>query len=392
MDPSRFTDKRTGRLVKISAPEEDWAFIPASFPPTWPFPVRLWPLLTKAKEELARLDGIGRTLSNPQLLLHPIQHREALRSSSLEGTYASPEELLLFELKPRRPKPESDKRDAVWEVFNYSEALRKGLVLLNSLPLSLRFIKVLHQTLLEGIRGKGRVPGEFRNYQVHVGSDRRFIPPPPNVLGACLDDFEKAMNTEDSPYDPLVWAFLLHYQFEAIHPFRDGNGRIGRLLLALMIFQQCGLTSPWLYMSAFFERYRDEYINNLFRISTHGDWETWIEFCLKGTAVQAVDTIRRCEDLRALKERFHQLADGLSTRSHRIIDRLFDSPVLTVPMLVRDLEVTYPTAKSDVHKLVSKQILKGIDGTYPKHYLSPEILRIAFRELGGAASQLAIWK
>jgi Fic family protein len=380
MDDAQFTEKKSGQLVRITSPEEDWAFVPAPLPPRWSFSPSLWPLLVKAKEELARLDGIGLTLPNPQLLLLPLQHREALRSSSLEGTYATAKELLLFELHPRKPKSSRDRANEWLEVSNYGSALRQGMQLLHKLPLSLRVIRKLHSTLLEGVRGRESQPGEFRQLQVHVGSDRRFIPPPPSYLSGCLDQFEKRMNESDSQYDPLVRCYLLHYQFEAIHPFRDGNGRVGRVLLAIMIYKWCGLSLPWLYMSAYFERYKDEYIGNLFRVSTEGAWEKWVKFCLKGTLSQAQDSIRRCRALGALKKEFHSRATEVSVRSHTIIEELFAVPLISVSALAREHSVSYPTAKSDINRLVKLGLLHRLKDIYPLTYFAPDIMNIAYGE------------
>lgn len=380
MDATKFTPQKTGTLVEIQVPGRDWAFIPNPLPPEWAFPERLWPLLVKARESLGRLDGIGRTLPNPELLLKPLEKREALHSSSLEGTYASPQELLLFEIDPQEPKSEGDPRNAWLEVSNHSRALRQGMKLLEELPFCLRLIRELHATLLKGVRGKERTPGEFRTCQVHIGSDRRYIPPPANHLQACLDAFEKELNQRDAKYDPLVRCFLLHYQFEAIHPFLDGNGRIGRVLMSLLTYKWCDLSMPWLYMSAFFERYKDEYIDNLFRISSEGDWETWIEFCLRGTIQQAEESIRRCDAFRILKDRFIQEAGQTSVRAHVIIEDLFTSPVVTIPALRDRHSVSYPTAKADVTGLLEKGVLQEIPDTRPKAYFSPAIVDIAYRD------------
>lgn len=378
MDISKFGKKKTGRLVRISEPEEDWAFVPDPLPPTWEFPSDLWPLLAEARESLARLDGIGRTLPNPELLLKPLQGREALRSSSLEGTYATPEELLLFEVRPRSPRSPRDPANDWMEVHNYSRALRQGMKLMEELPFSLRLIREMHNTLLSGVRGRDKSPGEFRQYQVHVGSERRYIPPPPELLKECLDSFERSMNEAETPFGPLVWSFLLHYQFEAIHPFRDGNGRLGRALLSLVVFSWCKLSLPWLYLSAYFEEQKDEYIRHLFRISTDGAWDEWVAFCLRGTIVQAKDSIKRCDALRQLKESFHERVEGASARTHPIIEELFSFPMQRISDLARKFAVSYPTAKVDVDRLVRAGILQELEGFNPKTFFSREILKIAY--------------
>ncbi len=193
MKSTQFTENKTGQVVPIKVnKKEDFAFIPNQLPPNWEFPVALWPLLGTAKEVLGRLDGIGRTLPDPQLLLSPLQRREAVTSSALEGTYATPEELMLFELSPTQSKSESDKANEWREVFNYFEALKEGGRLLNEMPFCLRLFKNLHATLLSSIRGRHYTnPGEFRQHQVAIGSDRRYVPPPTShYLNQCLNDLE----------------------------------------------------------------------------------------------------------------------------------------------------------------------------------------------------------
>lgn len=380
MNPKAFSENCPGSLVEIDVPRKDWAFVPQPLPPNWQFPIALWPLLAEAKQELARLDGIARTLPNPQLLLRPLQNREALRSSSLEGTYATPQELLLFELQPREPTSPQDPVNAHREVANYSSSLRRGLTLLQELPFCLRLVREIHQVLLGGVRGRDKTPGEFRKTQNHIGSDYRFNPPPPTHLKECLDLFEKELNRADHPYDPLVYCYLLHYQFEAIHPFLDGNGRVGRVLLSLMVHKNCQLQMPWLYMSPYFERYKDEYIDNLFAISARGDWNTWIEFCLRGTVEQAKDSIARCDALRALRELYHSKIGSAGPRAHHIVEELFTVPVLNISDVAREYEVSYPTAKSDVLKLVELEILAEVKDTYPKRYYCQGIFSIAFGE------------
>lgn len=380
MDITKFLESKTGDLVPIDPIHNDWAFIPAPLPPTWDFSVELWPILAEAKQELGRLDGIGRTLPNPELLLRPLQSREAIRSSSLEGTFATPQELLLFELQPRESDSEKDPINSHREVANYSVSLRQGIKLLDDLPFCLRLIKELHLTLLGGVRGREKSPGNFRVSQNHIGSNKRFIPPPPTHLQDCLNAFEKRMNEFDDNYDPLVRCYLLHYQFEAIHPFMDGNGRVGRALLSLMTYKWCNLHMPWLYMSAYFERYKDEYIDNLFNVSARGDWHTWIDYCLRGTVLQARDAIKRCEQLKALKDSFHETVGNSGPRAHPIIEGLFQTPLLSIPDVVKRFNVSYPTAKSDVEKLVKLKILAELPDAHPKIFFCPQIFSVAFED------------
>lgn len=357
------------------------AFIPNPLPPQWNWPVALWPLLLKAREELARLDGVGRHLPNPNLLLTPLQNREAQRSSSLEGTIATPQQLALFEIDAEDSALEKDAAEAAREVNNYARALRLGAESSEKLPLSLRTIRMLHEVLLEGVRGSNATPGAFRRGQVQIGGNARFVPPPANYLPDCLDQLEKYLHAEKM-FDPLVDAFLVHYQFETIHPFMDGNGRVGRLLLSLTIKEWCGLAEQWLYMSAYFDRYKDEYIDRLFQVSTNGDWTAWIEFCLHGVVEQALDAQQRCANLLALREEYHRrLAEiSCSNRINRIVEDLFINPVVTAVSLRERTSVTYPTARADIDCLVQLGILQEIQlrQRRQKGYYCEDIFKITY--------------
>jgi Fic family protein len=379
MDVSRFSSDSPGDVISIGHGEH--AFIPQPLLPNWTFPAELWPLLAEAKQQIGILEGIGRNLPNPAILLRPLEDREAIRSSSLEGTYATPRELLLFELDPKEASSARDPENDHLEVFNYRKALLHGVT--SELPLSLRLLRDLHRILMTGVRGKDKTPGEFRKQQVAIGSSRRFVPPPPERLMDCLDPLEKSFHDETAAFDPLVQCFLMHYQFETIHPFNDGNGRVGRLLLAIMLQQKCQLTKPWLYLSEFYERYRDEYVQNLFNVSADGDWNSWIEFCLRGTVTQAQETITRCERLLAIRELFTQrVAEvGGSIRLSQIVDDIFYSPFVRVAALARRLGVTYPTAKADLERLVQAGILHELPLVSPKTYYAPEVYAVAYEEL-----------
>lgn len=379
MNPELFGAARLGRLVPITIGQKDWAFVPALLPRAWSVPVEMWPLLASAREALARLDGIGRTLPNPQLLLRPLQSREALRSSSLEGTYASAEELLLFELEPQEPIAASERQSDWFEVYNYAEALRRGAELLNSLPLSLRLIREMHRVLMKGVRGRDRAPGEFRRNQVHIGTDRRYVPPPPNELQACLDDFELFLNDADD-IEPLIRTYMAHYQFEAIHPFIDGNGRVGRALLSLTAYKWSNLSRPWLYVSPFFDRHKNEYIDALFAVSTDGDWIRWLTLCLRATTDACVDSIARCDRLVSLRSEYHAKADRSGGRVHSLIEGLFSNPIVRVTDVARRMNITYPTAKTDIEKLVQSGILVELEGAYPKAFYAKEIFTAAYHE------------
>jgi Fic family protein len=388
MDLSRFKDTKTGRFVPISTPTgPDNAFIPDKLPPNWEFPVSLWPKLADAKAAIAHLDGIGKTLRDPELLLSPLKRREAIASSRIEGTYATAQELMLFEISPHDSKSSTSQVNAWREVHNYANALAHGNDRLAELPFCGKLIKELHDILMKGVRGQHSNRGEWREHQVAIGSDRRYVPPPKPEMEKCLDDLEKYINAPDNGYDPLVRAFIVHYQIEAIHPFGDGNGRIGRVLLSLMIANWCKLSRPWLYMSAFFERWKDEYVDNLFRVSTEGGWEKWIEFCLNGTIHQATDAANRCEKLRNLKEEMlHRARANGSPRTEQIIHMLFSNPIIRVSQLARKLNKSYPTIQSDIDRLANAEILYPLPDVRPKAYCCPEIMAIAYHEEFSAAT------
>lgn len=352
MERNDFTEKLTGQLVLVNGESKGLtvAFIPDPLPPKWEWPSSLWKPLIEARKSLASLDGTGKHLPNPEILMHPLQTREAHLSSQLEGTFTDPQQQILFEADPKYPVSGQDPNNAYREVFNYRRALRAGMDKSTQLPLSLRLIRNLHSVLMDGVRGAEQRPGEFRQTQNQIGYPARFVPPPPTHLGEALDLFEKYLHSDDN-FDPLVRAFLAHYQFEAIHPFRDGNGRVGRLLLSLAIAEWCELSNQWLYMSAFFEKNKRKYMDLLFAVSAQAAWEDWIRFCLEGVVIQAVDAERRCDKLLKLHLEFHSRLKGGSVRLSKLVDSLFYAPVITVNRYKSMVGVSYPTARSDLKKL-----------------------------------------
>jgi Fic family protein len=383
MDAKEFDAQlMTGRLVPIPkrSPDVQVAFVPHPLPPTWSWPESLWRPLMEAREALARLDGTGKHLPNPELLMVPLHHREAQLSSRLEGTITDPQQQVLFELDPKYPTSKNDPTSAYREVFNYRQALKARDSGKDGLPLSLRLIKQLHAILMDGVRGADQEPGEFRKIQNQIGRPARFVPPPPEALDESLYALEAYLHTEDG-FDPLVRAFLAHYQFEAIHPFRDGNGRVGRLLLSFTVADWCKLNSQWLYMSAYFEKRKSEYMDLMLAISTKGDWESWMRFCLKGVVVQANDAIRRCEKLVALQKDFHSRLRGGSSRLGQAVDNLFRAPVVTVNQYRTFFGVTYHTARADLQKLEQLGIVQPLDGVRLKTYCCGPIYSITYEEI-----------
>jgi Fic family protein len=381
MDKSLFLPNAPGTLVPINSPVPDWAFVPAPLPKTWQPPPELVDLLVDARQSLARLDGAGRYLPANTFLLRPLQQREALRSSALEGTYATAEELLAYGLEPKDPSSSTDPTNAWREVFNYDAALQQGQRLLVELPLSSRVIRELHETLLKGVRGTDRTPGAYRTRQVHIGSERRFIPAPPDTVNDLIADLEQYMN-ETLETDCLIQAFLAHYQFETIHPFLDGNGRVGRLLLSLMTYKKCNLQSPWLYLSPYFEKHKDEYIDRLFAVSTQSDWTAWVRLCLRATISEATNALTRIDKLLKLKSIYEEkLAQQprSTVRLQQIIVSLLSSPLTTIPALAKQFNVSFPTAQEDVRKLVALEILyESPRENKPRYYIAREFFAAAY--------------
>jgi len=384
MDSAIFDPKRmTGKLVPVSNPRPgvEVAFVPNPLPPKWEWPSSLWPLLLDARRSLSSLDGTGKHLPNPEILLQPLQGREAQLSSQLEGTFTDPQKQILFQADPSYPISANDPVNAFREVFNYRRALRLRLDNKNVLPLSLRLIRQLHEILMHGVRGSEQQPGEFRAIQDQIGHPARFVPSPPEHLGASLDDFEKYLHSEECDYDPLIKAFLTHYQFETIHPFRDGNGRVGRLLLSWVIAEWCELSNQWLYMSAFFERRKKEYMDLMLSVSTEGAWEPWLRFCLEGVVAQSIDAEKRCDKLLSLHKDFHNRLSGGSVRLSKLVDHLFTSPVISVNQYKRLLSVTYPTARADLRKLEIAGIVEQVSGSEEITYYSPTIYRVTYEDI-----------
>ena len=319
-------------------------------------------------------------LPNPHLLIGPFLRREAVLSSRIEGTIATAEELLLFEALPAKEPP----RDEIREVANYVRALEHGLRRYNELPVCLRLIKEIHKTLLTGVRGEEGRPGEFRNRQNYIGNPgqpietARFVPPPANDTLKALDDLEEYIHAPaDLPF--LIQMSLIHYQFEAIHPFIDGNGRVGRLLIPLLLCERKFLPHPLLYLSAFFERNREAYADCLLAVSQSGVWRDWIRFFLQGVIEQSRDAVLRSQKLLNLWQIYRQKLQTAraSALLLRLVDELFAYPAMTIAQAKELLGVTYPSAKKNMEKLERAGILKTSEERHRnKVYFAPDIIAL----------------
>ncbi len=381
MRPEAFIDGHPGTLVRVgSGPTLYWAYVPDPLPPEFPWGLPVVTLLSAADRALGRLSGVGQNLPNPHLLIGPFMRREAVLSSRIEGTEASLSDLLLFEAAPESDPRVPDAR----EVLNYVRALEHGLARQTTLPMSLRLLREMHAILLEGVRGQGRTPGEFRRSQNWIGppgctlADATFVPPPPDRLPEALSAFEKYLHAR-SDLPPLVRLALIHYQFEAIHPFLDGNGRVGRLLITLLLCMEGIVPGPLLFLSAYFERHRDDYYKGLLGVSHGGRWIEWVEFFLRGVAEQAMDAVERATRLIALREEFRsRLAAGRSSAFPlRLADELFAYPAISVPMAARLLGVTHRAAQLNVNKLVAAGIIREATGRKRNRvYVADEIVKV----------------
>jgi Fic family protein len=382
MDPSDFTDDAPGELVKTI--EGFWAFVPQPLPPQLDIGATTISKLSAADFALGELRGLGRMLPNAQLLIAPFLRREAILSSRIEGTIASLDQLILFEVEPSKESQNPD----VGEVSNYVVAMEYGLNRLEELPVSLRLIRELHEKLLTGVRGQDRRPGEFRQTQNAIGQqgrppeEARYIPPPVDRMNHALSDLELFIH-QPSEIPFLIQLALVHYQFEAIHPFLDGNGRIGRLLMALLLCEKNFLTQPLLYLSGFLERNRERYIDSLLRVSQKGDWVGWVDFFLEGVEEQSRDVINRSGLLLGLRQQYRDRAQTAraSALPLQLIDELFSIPGLTISWAQELLGVSYVSAQRSVERLVALGVLEETTGQQRNRvYLAPEILAIVNAE------------
>jgi len=358
---------RAGRYVQQSSGYR--AFIPAGLPPDLPIRIddSMQALLSQADRALGRLYGSVQTLPDPDLFVFMYVRKEAVLSSQIEGTQSSLSDVLEAEariLDPNRPKDVS-------EVLNYVAAMNYGLDRLESLPVSVRLVREIHERLLLGVRGSDRSPGELRRSQNWIGpagctlNDAVFVPPPPDEVPQALSDWEGFLHAED-PMPTLIKIGVAHAQFETIHPFLDGNGRVGRLLISFLLCERGILRKPVLYLSHFFRRYRDRYYDSLQAVRDTGDWESWLGFLLQGiaeVASEATSTIRRIVDLREqhrtlIAERFGRVAgNGI-----RVLEMLFSRPIISVNDIKALTGTSYPAANDLMNRLVRHGLVQEITG------------------------------
>lgn len=376
MNPTDFRAPEAGRVVRARGGYH--AFIPAALPPKLTYDDDLVLTLSRADAALSELSGLGRHLPNPHLLIAPYVRREAVLSSRIEGTTTSLAELLLEEVAAGATQRDPDD---VREVRNYVIALEYGVTRLRTLPLSLRLVHELHARLMKGVRGEHATPGEFRRSQNWIGAPRStpdtavYVSPPPEHLMETLGAWEHFLHVRDQLPD-VVQCALMHEQFEAIHPFLDGNGRVGRLMITLFLIERGRLTQPLLYLSAYIERHRREYYDRLQAVRTDGDWTGWLRFFLVGVeeiAREAIGQAGRLMDLRARwRERLRDYP-----KVAQLIDALLVNPYMSVARAQRILKVSNPTARQAVARLEKAGMLTEITGReWGRLYLARPILRV----------------
>lgn len=378
MDKKDFTSASWGRVARSLGGVD--AFIPRDLPPYIEYRDGLMGPLSAADRALGQLAGITRTMPNPMLLIRSFINREAVLSSRIEGTQASLSDLFLFEVAPTVENSVPDVR----EVYNYVRALEHGLKRLRQIPLTLNVIKELHAILLEKVRGQERHPGEFRRVQNWIGPQgcsihqATYVPPPPEHLMSALSALERFINTpNDVPL--LVRLAMIHYQFEAIHPFEDGNGRIGRLLISLLLDSERALPHPVLYLSAYFERFRPEYYDRLLAVSQRGQWNQWIVFFLRGVTDQSIDAVERASRLMALRNDWanHCKTARTSALLIKLVDELFHNPFVNLARAVSLLGVRPQSAQNTIDRLIGMGILREITGRRRNRiYVARRVLEI----------------
>lgn len=385
MDKAQFGNQSTGKLV--DTPHSVKAFIPNPLPPELDMGRLIVPV-QNARDAVAELRGASRRLANPYILVRPLQRREALTSSAMEGTFTTDDDLLIAEAGM-----DENSDQASIEVRNYLRALSESLRLLqdDDLPICHKVIRTAHDILLSGVgshRGANRNRGSYKTEQNAIGGlkkgieNARYIPPPPAETQECMDQLEAYINREGRDHTPpLIDMALVHYQLEAIHPFSDGNGRVGRMLISLMAVERNLFETPLLYVSPELEGRKDEYIDLMLKVSTEGAWYDWIEFFLnvvEQSARSSIDVVDRLIELQATyRDKVTKATKAANAVA--LVDKLFDSPIVTVRDVQDEFQVTYRAARNTIDKLIEQDILFEINRLHPTAFIAPEIMKVADR-------------
>jgi len=372
-----FTPRAPGSLVDITDERGNRgvAFLPSPLPLEIDLGSKALRLaLSRADSELARLDGLANNIPEPENLFYNALRREALLSSKIEGTRTTLADLALFDLVK---KPDNDSL----VVANYVNAYNYSRQRCKELPIGVTLLSEVHSMLMRHADPGRITPGRLRERTVLIGeaplSRARFVPPPWNFVRELFENLERYLAEDEEA--PLVKLAIAHYQFETIHPFLDGNGRVGRILISAWLECQKILTAPMLYISAYFQQRQDEYYNRLLRVSTHGEWEEWILFFLEAVATQSKDSAIRAKRLDDLRKRYHDSINGRSHNTHKLIDALLRDPLISVPIAMELTGITYAAAKSHVRKLIDLNVLNGKPFQFKgvNYYAADELINTA---------------
>lgn len=373
---SDFTANKPGELIRNLS--GDWCFVPEPLPGKLHWTDKLVSAISAADRALGELAGIGQRLPNPALVVRSFLRREAELSSRIEGTHAGLKDLVLFDQTQSAQEHAPDVR----EVDNNFRALEWGLEQVRHRPISLGLIREMHQILLQGVRGHDKTPGRFRSVQAHIGrtdriSEATYVPAPPHAIGPAMEELDRFINSP-SGLPPLARIAMIHYQFEAIHPFADGNGRIGRVLILLMLCAEKVLPVALLNPSAFLERHRAEYYRHLLAVSQRGAWNEWVTFFAQGVAEEAADAMQRIQKLDTLRAEYLRRVQTAraSALLPKLVDQLFINPAITASRAAAALNVQFSSAQKTIDKLVRFGIVKELTGRKRNRiYLATEILK-----------------
>jgi len=368
MDREDFDETAPGEIVPTTTSNGTYAaFRPDPLPPEIEAEELITPL-AEATQALGRLHGIGPRVGSKEILIEPFLRKEALESSQIEGTHATLSDIYAYEAG-QEVLIEADRRQGTQEVMNYLHALTHGLdAITGGEPVSTELLCAMHERLLSGVRGGDADPGDLRTSQNFIGStpyiqDARYVPPPPNDVPELLEALVEYANHDGDDLHPLFRIGMIHYQFETIHPFLDGNGRLGRLLISLLLQRKDLLPEPYLYLSSYFNARRTEYVDHLLGVSQRGEWEEWLRFFLRGVQSQADEAHRRANMLVDLREEYQRRYQN--ERSGNILElamRLFEDPYLDVKTAADWLNVEYSTANRLVGRLEEDGVLEELTG------------------------------
>jgi Fic family protein len=387
MDREEFTADAPGEIVPSTTSQGSFqAFRPDPLPPGVDAEGLISPL-ADATQALGRLHGIGPRVGSREVLIEPFMRKEALESSQIEGTHATLSDIYAYEAD-QEALIDEDRRQGTQEVVNYLSALTHGLATITAgEPVTVDLLREMHDRLLSGVRGEETNPGELRTTQNYIGTrpyigNARYVPPPPNLVPELLEDLVEYANREDGMHS-LLRIGLVHYQFETIHPFLDGNGRLGRLLISLLLQREGLLPEPYLYLSSYFNAHRTSYVDHLLAVSQRGEWEAWLRFFLQGVRTQADEAHRRANLLVDLREEYQERYQ--SERSENILElvmRLFENPYLDVNAAADWLGVQYSTANRLVDRLEDDGVLVELTGQdRNRFYRASEVFDIINRPI-----------